>query len=148
MTLIRLVPVTIEERNKINPKMQDSSFKGAILRSLTGILYNNQVNYNNKEKLFIACKENFMSIQVVMYTKKNFYLLSAINRKIAMFQSAGLIEFWHSQTFIKRYHNGQISKTPAVLTMSQLSGSFFLLLGGLMFAFVVFTFETILKYAK
>lgn len=123
------------------PSIHDSSFKGAFLRSLTSILYINELRFHMNEKIYLICKEFFMSVPVVIFTRKNFFLLEAINEKISIIQAAGLIEYWHSQSVDQRFLNAQIPTEAKMLTCQHLSGCFILLTGGLFAAFVVFTIE-------
>lgn len=92
-SFVRFIALTISERKKFIEDARESTFKGAILRSLNSILYSNQLNYANQKMITFICKEHFMSIPVVIFTRKNFYLLESINEKISIFQAAGLIEF-------------------------------------------------------
>lgn len=82
-----------------------------------------------------------MSIPVVIFTRKNFYLLEAINKKISIIQAAGLIEYWHSQSVDQRFLKAHIPTEAKMLTWQHLSGCFVLLTGGLFVAFIVFTIE-------
>lgn len=86
-----------------------------------------------------------MTIPVVIFARKNFYLVDAISEKILMFQAAGLIEYWHSLSVDKTFLKTQISKKPETLTLNHLFGSFSLLLGGLSIAFVILLIEVIFK---
>lgn len=126
-------------------KSFDPSFSGAFLRSLTSILYANQLNFKSNEKVFLICKEHFMTIPVVIFARKNFYLVDAISRKISIFQAAGLMEHWHSQWVDKRFLKAQLSKHLEKLTVNHLFGCFVLLIGGLLLSFSIFLLEMIFK---
>lgn len=86
-----------------------------------------------------------MTIPVVIFARKNFYLVDAISDKILNFQAAGLIEYWHAQSVDKRFLNTQVSKSPEKLTVNHLFGSFILLLGGLSIGFVILLMEVTFK---
>lgn len=86
-----------------------------------------------------------MTIPVVMFARKNFYLVDAISEKILNFQAAGLIEYWHSQSVDKRFLKTKISKSPEKLTFNHLFGSFILMLAGLSIGFVILLIEVIFK---
>jgi hypothetical protein len=88
-----------------------------------------------------------MSVSVVFFARKNFFLLDAINKKIEIFQAAGLIEFWHLKVIDKRLMKIQPSKAPTKLTIEQLSGSFFLLISGLIVALIAFAVEFLMNFA-
>ncbi|KAG5674081.1 hypothetical protein PVAND_004068 [Polypedilum vanderplanki] len=115
--------------------------KNTILLPHTQVYY--KLIVNNTRNLMI-CKEYFMTIPTVIYTIKNFYLLNAINSQIEEFNSAGLIEYWHSLAFDKKYMKAEIDKQPKVLTIAHLSGVFELLLFGLIISFITFIFECVL----
>lgn len=62
-----------------------------------------------------------MSISIVMYTQKNFYLTEALNEKISLFQAAGLIQYWH---FYERKNFIEASNPRKALTFHHLLGAF------------------------
>lgn len=125
----------------VNEIKSNPNFKGAMFRSLTGLQYNNQVNYNKTRS--IACKEIFMMLSVVIYVPKNFYLTEALNEKIAIFQAAGLIEHWHSQIIDPRYLKPPESKEPSGIKVEYLSGCFCMWIISCLIAFVVFVIEAL-----
>jgi hypothetical protein len=77
----------------------------------------------------------------VIYTKKNFFLLDAMNEKIEQLKAAGLIEFWLFQEIDKNIINVKEAVQPKVLSLQHLSGCFQILLFGLVFSAVVFMIE-------
>ena len=129
----------LETRNLLYSRSFDPSFKGVFLRSLTGVLYSNQKNY--KTSVFLICKEKFMTLPVVIYVRKGFYLLEQLNEKIEQLQTAGLIEYWHSEIFDKRYLNIKESNEPKPINIEHLTGGFILLLIGCLIAFCAFIYE-------
>lgn len=91
------------------------------------------------DELLKFSKDTFMMIPVVIYTKKNFYLLDALNVKLELFSSAGFFGFW-------QYKNLKSStrlddKSPKVLSLENLLGSFQILSFGLFLSFLVFMIE-------
>lgn len=88
-------------------------------------------------------KEIFVTIPIVLYTQKDFYLLNAINTQIMNLKAAGFIDFWHKQDIDKRKSNVKKSKQPKVLTMNQLLGCFQLMFGGCVMSFIVFLTELV-----
>ncbi|KAG5674080.1 hypothetical protein PVAND_004067 [Polypedilum vanderplanki] len=141
----RLVGLTIAQRAKILPLVYNPSFKGAFLRSLTGIQYLNQYNYNKNKttaKMFMICKEYFMTIPVVIYTKKDFYLVNKINEKIQLMQAAGLIDYWHSQSIDRKYEKIAASAAqPIKLSFNHLLSCFTILICGLIISLIIFIAE-------
>lgn len=123
-------------REIINQITTNPSFKGAMLRSVTGVLYSNQLNFNQTKSLM--CKEIFMMFPVVIYVPKDFYLTEAINEKIEFLQAAGLIDYWHSEILDERLLKVQESKEPKGIKLEYLSGCFFIWIIFCSFALVVF----------
>jgi len=102
----------------------------------TDLLY--QYNIRNITN-FQICREPFMTVPIVIYAKKNFYLIQAMNDKIESLKGAGLIEYWYSQQFLEEMSKEE--KSPEVLTLAHLSGCFQILAGGCVFSFVAFVAE-------
>ena len=89
------------------------------------------------------CKEVIVTIPVVIYTRKDFYLLEELNERIGIIKNSGLIDFWNFQ---ETYQVND--KTSAVenkkLTMDDLIGCFQILIFGLIASFASFVIEIIL----
>lgn len=144
----RLVAISIKEQRKLLPNMHDPNYKAVSLRSLTGMLFINEENFRTHQNTFSICKEYFMSVPVVIFGRKNFYLLRAINKKISIIQAAGLIEYWHSRSIDKRFSKPQVPVVDKILTLQHLSGCFILLTAGLFLAFVIFMIEIVFKIIR
>ena len=87
-----------------------------------------------------------MAIPIVIYTRKNFYLLKAMNEKIEIFKAAGLIEYWYSLSFTKDFSKRE-AHPPKILTLKHLSGSFQVWAGGCLVSLMVLICELlIIKY--
>lgn len=84
----------------------------------------------------------------MIYSKKNFYLLDALDEKIDILKAAGLIEFWHFQDVDKRFLNVKEPKDPKVLTTKHLMGCFHILFFGCVASFMVLLFELLLTKMK
>lgn len=115
----------------------DSSLRGTYASSLLRVLYENQNNPKELRQTF--CKEIFMTIPVVIYTQKDFYLLKSINRRIELLRDSGLINFWQKQDF-SRLHKVK-SNQPKVMKLKNLLGCFQILVFGCGCGFVVFIIE-------
>ncbi|KAG5674082.1 hypothetical protein PVAND_004069 [Polypedilum vanderplanki] len=140
----RKIVMPLEQRTLLFKKSLDPSFDGVFPRSLTGVMYSNQLNYNTS--VYLICKEKFMTFSIVIYTRKGFFLLNALNDKIAQLQTAGLIDYWHSQIFDQRYLNIKESQEPKPTELHHLSGCFWLLIIGCTTGLVSFVCEIL--YAK
>ncbi|KAL7016997.1 hypothetical protein ACKWTF_010216 [Chironomus riparius] len=86
------------------------------------------------------CRENFMAVPIVIYTRKNFYLLKAMNRKIETLNAAGLIEYWYSLSFMQDLSSHEVNP-PKMLTFDHLSGCFEIWTGGCLVSFLSFIAE-------
>jgi hypothetical protein len=113
------------------------------MRSLLRTLYYNQIG--PKTSRFVICKEVFMTIPIVFYTVKDFYLLDSLNDKIEMLKASGLIDKWHYNNIKKNFIKTDSTKIPEVLTVQNLKGCFQLLFFGCIFGLVVFMLECLLK---
>lgn len=89
------------------------------------------------------CKEPLAVFQIVIYTRKDFYLLDELNQKIDILAAAGLIDYWRNQDF--DFHNITTAKTnyPEPLTIAHLSGCFTLWVWGCSVSFIIFIVESI-----
>lgn len=135
--------MTLEQRALLYNRSHDPYFKGVFFRSLTGVLYQNQQNFNGTRLLL--CKEKFMTIPVVIYVRKGFYLLQSLNEHIWQLDAGGLLDYWHSQIIDSRYLNVIESQEPTAIELHHLSGCFLLLLIGAFIAAVVFVCEILYK---
>jgi hypothetical protein len=123
-------------------KLVQNSLKIALGYSQTDIEYQNQlVDENSRHTI---CKEPLLTIPVVIYTKKNFYLLSVFNEKLEMLISAGLIDFWSRQLNDKTLLSNVSGNERKILTIKHLFGAFCILLVGFVISIVVFLFELLL----
>lgn len=132
--------IKLEETPYYLEKIQsDPFFKGAYGQSLLYILHLNQLTPTNLR--YKICKDVFLTIPVVIYAKKNFYLLDALNEKIDLMKAAGLIEFWSYQDVDKGFLNIKDSRQPKVLTTRHFIGCFHILVFGYIASFLIFVLE-------
>jgi hypothetical protein len=82
-----------------------------------------------------------MTVPIVTYARKHFYLIQAINERIESLKGSGLIEYWYSLQFLKVFTKEQ--KSPEILTLHHLSGSFEIWAGGCAVSFVIFAIERV-----
>lgn len=94
-----------------------------------------------KDSANLICNEVVFTYPVVIYTKRDFFLLDAINAKLAIFKSAGLINFWHNQYVDRKISRRNEENSPKVLHLKHLQGSFQILAIGYLFGFISFVFE-------
>lgn len=80
-----------------------------------------------------------MSISVVIYTPKNFYLLEKINEKISQFSASGLLLHWH--IYDRKINPVDNSNEPKKLNMHHLEGMFQIWFFGCFVSTLVFAIE-------
>lgn len=135
--------MTLEQRMLLYSRANDPKFNGVFFRSLTGVLYQNQKNFNGTR--FLVCKEKFMTIPVVIYVRKRFYLLQSLNEHIWQLDAGGLLDYWHSQIIDTRYLNIIESQEPTAIELHHLTGCFLLLMIGAVIAAIAFVCELLYK---
>lgn len=126
-------------------KLRLSTFDGTMVSGLNEILLINQKNEYNYT--FKFCKERVMGISIVMYFRKNFFLIPAVNKVIRNLVSGGIIEYWHNLYIDEKFlHEKVITSRPKVMTFSHLVGCFQLWACGCFIAAVSFLIELIFFY--
>lgn len=111
----------------------------------------NVINANSDNKTINYCKEPFMSINIVLYYRKNSFIKKAFDEILKRILASGLMQQWIKvHHFEKHYKNVQKKKisTKKKLNLYQLSGAFYLWLFGSFVSFVVFTCETFSAWIK
>jgi hypothetical protein len=101
-------------------------------------IYYNQVS---RENFGIICKEILMTIPVVIYMRKDFYLLDALNEKIKALKAAGLIEFWNYENIDKKLIHVRKENEPKILTVDLIIGCFYLLFFGMVLSVLAYLLE-------
>lgn len=136
----RVVSLSLDEKTILSDRIQrDSNFKGAIGQSLENILYDNQ--FKPEQSRFFFSKDVFLMMPVVIYSRKNFFLMKALNKDIEIMKSAGLIEFW-------KFKETKIKTTPTqpkVYSFQRLVACFEILAIGFIASFLVFIIELFIK---
>ena len=117
----------------------DPKFKAAFIRSLMRFIYSKRSG-EIQDPLTI-CKETFLYVPVVMYTKKNFYLLDALNDRLEMLKQSGLIEFWRSNAYDTTIFKSMETGHPKVITFDHLMSGLQILFVGYGLSFITFVIE-------
>lgn len=144
--LARLVSLEGKDRESAVEKVKDPSFKGAFSKTLTGALYLNQLSYNTT--LYKICREPYMTLPIVIYVRKDFFLLNEINDKILLFQAAGLIEHWHSKSVDSKFLNIVEPTVLKKLNLKHLYGTFQIWFGGCIVAGIAFVVELVIDKSQ
>lgn len=82
-----------------------------------------------------------MTVPIVIYMRKDFFLLESLNKKIKMMKVAGLIDLWRRQDNDEHVLHIKEPKHPKVLTLKHLYGSFYVLGCGMGLSAVVLMIE-------
>lgn len=122
----------------------DPSLKGALPRSFYRLIYQSQ-KYVRSEDTLTFCKENIQMAHVVMITRKDFYLIDALNKKIELLKQSGLIEFWRLQYIDVNFIKAKIPNSPQAITIQNVLGSIYILVIGYLFSIVALFFELVLR---
>jgi hypothetical protein len=110
------------------------------MTSLTDVLYRNQQTY--KEFVLQICKEQLMTVNIVMYFPKNSFLRDAFNKQLGGLSTAGIVQYWVQKYANPRFLNIKAaSSAQQKLTIEKLSGVFNILLIGLAIALLAFIVE-------
>ncbi|CAG9807368.1 unnamed protein product [Chironomus riparius] len=140
----RIVNITSQQREEyMNQLIDNPSFKGTLILGKYKVMHRNYLN-RGMEQITI-CKEHLMSLAVVFYTPKNFYLNEKLDEKISLFMSAGLIKYWHIYETKVWNEQGEAAK---VLTLHHLFGSFQILMLGVVVSSIVFIIEYLWNFLK
>lgn len=127
----------------MNKIRDDPNFRGAFGRSFFKTLYDQQISPDNTRNRI--CKEPFMTVPIIIYTKKDFYLLDKINEKIEFLKASGLIDFWHYQEVKKGAMFEAEFKGPRTLKIEHLLGCFQILLYGCFISLIILALEFLLS---
>lgn len=118
----------------------DPSTKGVFALSLQRILYANQ--NKSLDRRYKICKQPLFVMPFVIYTKKNFYLLNALNDKIGRLRSSGLIAYWRIEEENLRLFKSQ--KSNEALRLKHLGGCFQVWILGCLLGLTVVVFENMI----
>ncbi|CAO1429976.1 unnamed protein product [Diamesa hyperborea] len=126
--------------------MLDPSLKLALIATTPFVSHVNQ--HNDRNSTLTICKQQLLTIPIVLYFRKNHYLVKEVNEKISMINSAGLSEYW-SKMNSGTLRNAQKSKRELrKLNLHQLLGGFQIWIGGCIIGLVTFVVECILFRVK
>jgi uncharacterized membrane protein len=103
------------------------------------------IEYSRDHRTFpyTIFSENYISMSVVMYYRRDFYLREAIDSKLQLIMSSGLLQYWLKEFDHRDEWKEEKVKTK-VLTMDHLVGVFGLLLIGHLVSIFAFIAEAIL----
>jgi hypothetical protein len=96
----------------------------------------------------MMCKEPFLTLPVVIYARKNFFLLEAINERIEILKASGLLEFWLFEDIDRNFIKVKATTELKVFSLEHLSGSFLIYLSMMFGCFVVFLVENVVGVCR
>ena len=112
----------------------------AFMTSLTDVIYRNQQSH--KEFVLQTCKEQLMTVNIVMFFQKNSYIKDAFDKKLSGLFTGGIIQYWVQNFADPRFLKVKIrSSEQQKLSIEKLSGVFNIWLIGLAVAILFFLFE-------
>lgn len=122
--------------------LKTSNFESALLMSRNKLLTENIFfNYT-----YNMCKDDFTTISVVMFFRKDFFLVPAINDVISDLESGGLIDYWHMNSIYKLQRYGKVQSSQAKkITLDHLDGCFKIWICGNLISFACFIVEFVVK---
>lgn len=127
-----------KKRETLNPNA-----KVAVPSSLEQVLYFNKEHYKNSSTLTV-CKEKLFTFQYGIYFRKSSYLEKVFNKKISIFKSSALIDYWASNFINSRYLNIKTGDgSPKRLNIGQLMGGFEVLFIGIAVGFSLLVCEVV-----
>lgn len=137
--------MALSDFDEILEQISDTNFKGSLMHTASLIDYKNGLENRTKS---IFCKEYLMTVAMVAYLRKNFYLTDIVNEKIGIFHAAGLIDFWdrRSKTAIGRHVYVNDERKP--ITLKNLEGMFIVYLYACGASVICWLAEIILNFMK
>lgn len=135
----------ITDFDDILEKLSDSNFKGTLTHTSSLIVFKNEQKGRKFTNLF--CKEYLMTISMVAYLRKNFYLTEMVNEKIGFFHTAGLINIWdRMSTKIFKVSHINAADTRKPITLKNFKGVFMIYLIACLTSCIIFTIEITLHF--
>lgn len=121
-------------------KMTDPHFEGVYLSSLEQIIYFNMINHKNFT--LNVCKEKLFTFQYSIYFQKHSAYIHYFDLQLLDLATNGLINHFENRYVRRNFLKPPPAhKFPKALDMSQVMGSFWILILGLSIASIVAAFE-------
>lgn len=118
------------------------------MTSQTDVIYRNQYHY--KEFVLKVCKEKLLTVNIVMYFPKNFFMREAINRKLSELEASGLLEQLTQSYADPRFINIKATQStgPQRLNVHHLFGVINIWAIGLAISLLIFVLEIFIQTLK
>jgi hypothetical protein len=147
LLLIRRKIIDLADVDNYCRKTLDPNFKGVVFQYITNALYSNQQNF--KRFTYKICPEPLMTNHLIIYFRKNFYLVDEISERILRLRSTGIFNF-----FISKYAEAKFMKVdsdntgPSQLTVYHFIGIIQLWIFGLGVSSVLFLVEVCVHWIR
>lgn len=106
------------------------------------VLYLNKIHH--KDFTYKILDEVIVMVPIVIYFKKNSFLVEAMNEKLSVFKSAGLINYWTGNSLQSKYLKAEETNVgPRKLTVKTISGALQLTILGWIASLIAFMLEFI-----
>jgi ABC-type amino acid transport substrate-binding protein len=112
---------------------------------VTTLSYLISLSQDHKSFPYKICKEHLITINIVFYYTKNFFLRTKLDLHIGSLISSGLIEHWISKYDNTNFWKIQNEIGPKVLNIDHLIGSFYILGFGYLCATIVLLIEIFIE---
>lgn len=121
-------------------KPLEDGVHSAFMTSLTDIVYRNQETY--KSFVLKVCKEELLTMSIVMYFPKNFYFKQAIDKKLSELATAGFVQYWIQEYVDMKFIEMRNEiRSPTNLQLKHLFGIFNIWMIGLAISLLIFFIE-------
>lgn len=124
---------------KMFGKIDDPTFKGALLTSEDHLAYRNILAFPNQ--YYRHAKETIMTNNIVIYMHKQSCLSRQIDQMVVNLVNGGLTQTWAGRFIDPNFLKRKISNKAVALNIDQLYGAFQLLAAGLALSCVIFLVE-------
>lgn len=138
--------INMSEFNTMIDQIIDPEFKGAMLTSEDHLAYRNIKAF--PDRYYRHASEVIFTNNLVIFMTKNSCLANEVDQIINMLVSGGFIKIWASHYIDANFLKRRSSSKAVSLKMTQVLGSFELLIFGFAASFVIFAFEIVFNRFK
>lgn len=140
-----MIPLSGKAVTKVIAKIRTNpDFKGTYGRPILKVLFTNQNTSRDLQP--VICRDVWLTVPVVIHTRRNFFLLQKLSEKIELLKSSGLIEMWRFRTFTQL--PTKVDNHPRTLSFQHLAGCFQIWLFGCGVGVAVFVIELAMKLRR
>lgn len=120
----------------------DSSFNGGVVSTNDIVMKFNKI-YHESFTLKVL-EEVITALPIVIYFRKNSYLVKIFDEKLDAFKSAGLVGYWTEIHLQSQFSKLKVIKVgPKKMTVKTLEGAFQIIASGWLLSFIAFAAELV-----